>query len=443
MDDKKRIAEIRELNSSSSSFPGDITDDIVYHIDDHLGSCNVRLKTNGAEIDKEEYYPFGESSMHTFAFKRYRYCGKEKDEESGLYNFEARYYMPWSCRFTSTDPMANGIPYLSPFAFANNNPIVLTDPSGSQAENNISPGGDGQGPVKPTSIPQEGAAMPEAPSPPVSDSPKQSKPETNATPSKGKAGPMEGWTSTPRYGPEGQIIGYDFHPPNESAPEPIKPAPPIEPKPVPQRAPEPNIIIPPWAKDIPQSRQDPGTIREWKKGFIDKWSESSNFFASIAYSTIDTFWRTLQAFTPFVTNVTHLTGESANTSQDRTRAFVETAANFIPLGEAKITKKVVEEGVYHIVTSNGEYIGQSKNIIERIISHFRKGGKLSGTEIVDAIYHTMPGSTKLEREVYEQYLITKFGGPSKLLNAVNPMGGRMPLYYDMIEKVLAKYNLPR
>lgn len=41
-----------------------------------------RLYTNGTIIDKEEYYPFGDSSLRTFTKKRYRCVGKEKDLES-------------------------------------------------------------------------------------------------------------------------------------------------------------------------------------------------------------------------------------------------------------------------------------------------------------------------------------------------------------------------
>ena len=55
----------------------------------------------------------------------------------------------------------------------------------------------------------------------------------------------------------------------------------------------------------------------------------------------------------------------------------------------------------------------------------------------------MPGSTKLEQEVYEQYLIIKNGGPINLLNTRNPMGGRMDTYYEMIDGVISKYNLTK
>jgi RHS repeat-associated protein len=64
--------------------------------------------------------------------KRYRYLGKERDEESGLYYYGARYYAPWLARFTSADP--KGIDDgLNAFAYVRNNPIHLIDPDGREA----------------------------------------------------------------------------------------------------------------------------------------------------------------------------------------------------------------------------------------------------------------------------------------------------------------------
>ena len=60
----------------------------------------------GTLVNFEEYYPFGETSFGSYAKKRYRFCGKEKDDESGMYYYGARYYSPWLCRFISVDPLA-------------------------------------------------------------------------------------------------------------------------------------------------------------------------------------------------------------------------------------------------------------------------------------------------------------------------------------------------
>ena len=71
----------------------------------------------------------------------------------------------------------------------------------------------------------------------------------------------------------------------------------------------------------------------------------------------------------------------------------------------------------------------------------------------------MKGSTKLEREMYEQYIILKkYGGEISrkgeelkyLLKKVNPVGGRYKLgtplgdkeFYEAADKVIKKYSLP-
>jgi len=125
MDDSKRIASIRKGHKF-----GDTTPDIKYNMDDHLGSSNLSVDTNGTLVNREEYYPFGETSFGSYAKKRYRFCGKEKDEESGLYYYGARYYSPWTCRFISVDPKAGKYVFQSPFAYADNNPICKMDYNG-------------------------------------------------------------------------------------------------------------------------------------------------------------------------------------------------------------------------------------------------------------------------------------------------------------------------
>jgi RHS repeat-associated protein len=69
--------------------------------------------------------------------KRYRFCGKERDGESGLYYYGARYYAPWCCRFVSVDPLAEDMPWATPYSYAANNPIAMVDVDG------LAPGGGG------------------------------------------------------------------------------------------------------------------------------------------------------------------------------------------------------------------------------------------------------------------------------------------------------------
>lgn len=128
MDDQTRIAEFR-INPGPA-FPGDITDDDVYILQDQIGSSVARLSDTGTLIDQEEYYPFGDSSLRTFTYKRYRYVGKEKDGESGLYYYGARYYAAWNGRFLSVDPLAGKYNWQSSYVYADNNPVNKMDYNG-------------------------------------------------------------------------------------------------------------------------------------------------------------------------------------------------------------------------------------------------------------------------------------------------------------------------
>jgi RHS repeat-associated protein len=84
---------------------------VRYQYGNHLGSCSLELTGDPLPeiISYEEYYPFG-STAHAAARnqtetpKRYRFNGKERDAESGLYYYGARYYAPWLLRWTTADP---------------------------------------------------------------------------------------------------------------------------------------------------------------------------------------------------------------------------------------------------------------------------------------------------------------------------------------------------
>ena len=134
MDDTKRIATIRD----GYDF-GDTTPKIKYNFDslsrnlgNHLGSSNILVDDSGTLVNQDEYYPFGETSFGSYAKKRYRFCGKEKDEESGMYYYGARYYSPWLCRFISVDPLAAKYPFYTPYQYAGNQPINFIDLDGME-----------------------------------------------------------------------------------------------------------------------------------------------------------------------------------------------------------------------------------------------------------------------------------------------------------------------
>ena len=91
MDDMQRIALVR----FGPAYPDDGGPAVQFHLGDHLGSSNVVVDSGGAFMNREEFTPYGETSFGSFARKRYRFTGKERDEESGLSYHGARYYAPW------------------------------------------------------------------------------------------------------------------------------------------------------------------------------------------------------------------------------------------------------------------------------------------------------------------------------------------------------------
>jgi RHS repeat-associated protein len=114
-----------------------------YIYSNHLQSSALELDAKANVISYEEYHPFGTTSYHAkndtinATAKRYRYTGKERDEESGLYYHGARYYIPWLCRWSAVDPLESKYAGLSSYNYSFNNPVMFNDPSGM--------GGVGQG----------------------------------------------------------------------------------------------------------------------------------------------------------------------------------------------------------------------------------------------------------------------------------------------------------
>jgi RHS repeat-associated protein len=127
MDDKSRIAIARIGLAFADD--GAAEHPVQYHLGDHLGSSGIVVSDDGAWINREEFFPYGETSFGSFGRKRYRYTGKEKDEESGFNYHGARFYAPWLARWVSCDRRVEQST-TNLYAYAARSPIRFYDPDG-------------------------------------------------------------------------------------------------------------------------------------------------------------------------------------------------------------------------------------------------------------------------------------------------------------------------
>jgi RHS repeat-associated protein len=103
---------------------------------DHLGSTRLLTKVDKSVHQSYDFLPYGESSScDGTTATTHCFTGKERDAESGLDFFLARYYSSQYGRFFSVDPENAGASTSDPqswngYSYARNNPLLFTDPEG-------------------------------------------------------------------------------------------------------------------------------------------------------------------------------------------------------------------------------------------------------------------------------------------------------------------------
>lgn len=127
-----------------------------YYTADHLGSTRLITDFQGAVVERLDYFPFGEGlalgvNGRSSLFPEYnagarpanpedgesiKFTGKERDAETALDYFLARYYSGTQGRFTSADaPFADQHPAdpqsWSLYGYVRNNPLRRVDPTGA------------------------------------------------------------------------------------------------------------------------------------------------------------------------------------------------------------------------------------------------------------------------------------------------------------------------
>ena len=122
----------------------DLPADVVhYYFHDHLNSTNIVTDVDGNILNESDYYPYGGEIVITDTdSNRYKFTGKERDAESGLDMFGARYYGSSLGRFITPDWAAKptNVPYasfgnpqsLNLYSYVNNNPTTTRDSDGHE-----------------------------------------------------------------------------------------------------------------------------------------------------------------------------------------------------------------------------------------------------------------------------------------------------------------------
>jgi RHS repeat-associated protein len=144
-----RIAEVEAWTASSGS-----SAQLHWLVTDQLGTPRMVFDQSGslASVSRHDYLPFGEeiganTGGRTPALgytngdgARQKFTSKERDDETGLDYFGARYYANAQGRFTSADDFLldthpNDPESWNLYTYVRNNPLTYTDPSGQIIQN--------------------------------------------------------------------------------------------------------------------------------------------------------------------------------------------------------------------------------------------------------------------------------------------------------------------
>jgi RHS repeat-associated protein len=100
-----------------------------YYFQDNIGSTRRLRNDNKASLGSYEYTPYGQVYLESGATIRYKFTGKEWDDDAKLYYFPFRYYSPAIARWTTRDPLGM-VDGPNAYGFVHGNPSTLVDPRG-------------------------------------------------------------------------------------------------------------------------------------------------------------------------------------------------------------------------------------------------------------------------------------------------------------------------
>jgi RHS repeat-associated protein len=141
------------LTAAMAPIPADGSEGTTYYLADQVGTTQMELSASGQPIWEGAFSPFGQEIVNggeqndpggvlpDGTDNRYKFTGKERDSESGLDYFGARFYDASMGRFMSPDYNGDDpepVPYadlanpqsLNLYSYVRNNPLAGIDPDG-------------------------------------------------------------------------------------------------------------------------------------------------------------------------------------------------------------------------------------------------------------------------------------------------------------------------
>ena len=127
--------ELAKSKSSNVNGTESTTRVMFWYHPDYLGNVDLVTERDGKTYEFFTYNPWGEEmhqyNANTFGFASpYRFNSKEKDQETGLHYYGARYYSSKLSVWMSVDPLDHKT--LQPYIFTSNNTLLFIDPDGRE-----------------------------------------------------------------------------------------------------------------------------------------------------------------------------------------------------------------------------------------------------------------------------------------------------------------------
>ena len=119
---------LRSLNIDESYIRQTGTGNEHYHTDAQ-GSPLALSNAQGGSATTYSYEPFGKTTVTGTSSNALQYTGRENDQ-TGLYQYRARYYAPALHRFLGEDPIRLSAGQVNYYSYVSNNPTKFSDPYG-------------------------------------------------------------------------------------------------------------------------------------------------------------------------------------------------------------------------------------------------------------------------------------------------------------------------